>query len=874
MLSVAAVLISIGAFLLPGIKKLDNMNWLNMVTIFLGILGILFMTLQSIKAMMNADKTISTSISKDTVMNRLVNVLGILSGVVGPIIAIGTALLPAMAKLESMDVGKIIAIFAGLIVTLMVSLGAIGVMFSSSGNGIGQDWTGKTTGLSKFLDVLKMAAGVVGPILSFALALSVISDVYTTISAIPRATITKINEMINTISILMGIMMGVGLIGGISKGFATGFAIIAGGLLALAGAIWLVANAITGLHKAFNGGMEDGLDEVKETADKTGETAKTTLASTVGYASPAKEFIKIGKFCDLGFAKGMMDNRKKVALASAKLGDTATGALENNLLIASPSKVFYKDGRFIVAGLTEGVKSGKSALSDAMGDLGDTLSKSFKDSLGDLKLDASGIFGDKDPIEYIKEGLGNLDGGSLLGKMFGLDQLTPEEQALVDKYQKELDGIRENASHYGMNATTSSRASWLEEEINRITNKSALERAGDKAKSALQGLGKQFGIDIAEGASSDDVIGNLTSKIVGNGVDDPNSVLGKIGKSIKTGDWSSIGDSIGDSLINPIINKFADSAVAKGLMKLGWKFGLVSNEEYNNYLAQIGGISEQEAAVRNATISSDVSNPQAARYLATKEYEEEVNKTYGLIGKSVQLTTKELAEYGFAIDSLVKSAVSKGKTAEEIAGYVVQGFAEGWGDVKDDAGKVVDFSIEQLIALVRSKLGIASPSKVFEKIAIQTVDGAIVGTKEEAPKLQSALEDMTDDQINTMSLTMQAMDEMASGTAVYTPKIVPTVDSSSLNSSLNTVDSALRVDPAKVNSSLNVETDMNQLAQSQYAMAGAIDSLRNDILTALATGELVKVDVETHTDESNLFDFVVRQNRLKYNRTGINSMMT
>lgn len=874
MLSVAAVLISIGAFLLPGIKKLDNMNWGNMVTIFLGILGILFMTLQSVKAMMNGNKTISTSINKDTVMNRLVNALGILFGVVGPIIAIGTALLPAMAKLESMDIGKIIAIFAGLIVTLMVSLGAIGVMFSSSGNGIGQDWTGKTTGLSKFLDVLKMAAGVVGPILSFALALSVISDVYTTIAAIPRTTITKINEMIRTISILMGIMMGVGVIGGISKGFATGFIIIAGGLVALAGAIWLVANAITGLHKAFNGGMEDGLDEVKKTATKTGETATTTLASAVGYASPAKEFIKIGKFCDLGLAKGMNDNRKKVALASAKLGDTATDAIENDLGIASPSKVFYKEGRFIVAGLTQGVKSGKSALSDAMGDLGDTLSKSFKDSLGNLKLDASGIFGDKDPIEYIKEGLGNLDGGSLLGKMFGLDQLTPEEQALVDKYQEELDGIRENASHYGMNATTSSRASWLEEEINRITNKSAIERAGDKAKSALQGLGKQFGIDIAEGASSDDVIGNLTNKLVGGGVDDPNSVLGKIGRSIKTGDWSSIGDSIGDSLVNPIINKFADSAVAKGLMKLGWKFGLVSNEEYNNYLAQIGGISEQEATVRNATINSDVSNPQAARYLATKEYEEEVNKTYGLIGKSVKLSMKELAEYSFAIDSLIKSAISQGKTSEEIAGYIIQGFTEGWGDVKDDAGKVVDFSIEQLIALVRSKLGIASPSKVFKKIAIQTVEGAVVGTKEEAPKLQSALEDMTDDQINTMSLAMQAMDEMASGTAVYTPRIVPTVDSASLNASLNTVDSALRVDPAKVNSSLNVETDTNQLAQSQYAMAGAIDNLRNDILTALATGELVKVDVETHTDESNLFDFVVRQNRLKYNRTGINSMLT
>ena len=266
---------------------------------------------------------------------------------------------------------------------------------------------------------------------------------------------------------------------------------------------------------------------------------------------------------------------------------------------------------------------------------------------------------------------------------------------------------------------------------------------------------------------------------------------------------------------------------------------------------------------------------------ATMDYSSQREKLAELIQEdtdkamSLVKSTNLGGVYTSKVKGLVKDAIYNTTwSMDYIARAINDGFEAGWHTESGMVGDQLVSGIDWLIYKVKKQLGIASPSKVFEKIAIQTVDGAIVGTKEEAPKLQSALEDMTDDQINTMSLAMQAMDEMASGTAVYTPKIVPTVDSASLNTSLNTVDSALRVDPAKVNSSLNVETDMNQLAQSQYAMAGAIDSLRNDILTALATGELVKVDVETHTDESNLFDFVVRQNRLKYNRTGINSMMT
>lgn len=856
-----------------------------------GMIGILFAAfIVLIKVTSPSITNIKPSITK---ISDMLPMLASLIGIVLTILSIGGVLLPAITKLQKMDINKIRTIFIGIIAMLMISLGTIAVMMSGSSNGIARNWDGTLKGLNKFLDILKIAVAVVAPILAFAHALETIATVYTAISAIPRTTIIKINEMIRTISILMGIMMGVGVIGGISTSFATGFLVVAVSLGILAGAIWLVANAIVGLHKAFSGGMEDGLDEVEKTATKAGKTAYNATASTVGYASPAKEFVKIGKFCDLGLAKGMNDNRKKVALASARLGDTAVDALDYNLGIASPSKVFYKEGRFIVAGLSEGMKSQKSTLEDTMGILGDSIGSSLKDSLGDLKVDISDIWGGKNPEDVITEGIKNIDAKSLVGKIFGLSDEDDEE---LQKWIAELEAINKAAAEGGgIDAGAARRASELKNLISERQGKSLGQRFLESTFgtsdfwSAVKGVGEKLGISLGDGASSDSVISKLTNKFVGKGVDDPKSVLGKIATAVKSGDWSSIGDSIGGTLGTAIGNAIGNTGLGKTIMKIGNKFGLVSDSEYADFLLMTGEIKEAEADVmKTIEETGNIIDAIPDRYslamsttFATMDYSSQREKLAELIQEdtdkamSLVKSTNLGGVYTSKVKGLVKDAIYNTTwSMDYIAQAINDGFEAGWHTESGMVGDKLVSGIDWLIYMVKKKLGIASPSKVFRKIAIQTVDGAVVGTKEEAPKLQSALEDMTDDQINTMSLAMQAMDEMASGTAVYTPKIVPTVDSASLNTSLNTVDSALRVDPAKVNSSLNVETDMNQLAQSQYAMAGAIDSLRNDILTALATGELVKVDVETHTDELNLFDFVVRQNRLKYNRTGINSMMT
>ena len=174
--------------------------------------------------------------------------------------------------------------------------------------------------------------------------------------------------------------------------------------------------------------------------------------------------------------------------------------------------------------------------------------------------------------------------------------------------------------------------------------------------------------------------------------------------------------------------------------------------------------------------------------------------------------------------------------------------------------------------VVEIQLGIASPSKLTEWMMKMCGLGAIIGIDESTPKITNALEDQTSEEYRAMSLGMQALDELASDTPSYTPKIVPTLDSASLGASINAIDSSLRVDPAKVNSSLNVNTNMDLIAQSQFAMANAMDKMRADILNALARGEFVKIDVETHADESAIYDSVVTINREKYNQSGINNM--
>lgn len=79
--------------------------------------------------------------------------------------------------------------------------------------------------------------------------------------------------------------------------------------------------------KGYIGGILGLLKETGLAGEAIGRTALKALEKTVKTGSPAKKFIKIGKWSALGFAKGMKDNTKTVAGFASNMGKSALNAL-------------------------------------------------------------------------------------------------------------------------------------------------------------------------------------------------------------------------------------------------------------------------------------------------------------------------------------------------------------------------------------------------------------------------------------------------------------------------------------------------------------------------------------------------------------------
>ena len=868
---VIGIITSIGLFLLPAVAELAKLDVSKVIITFIGILSVLLVCLGALAVSLTAITPIAEGVTN---VNSIAwtSILKILAGVVAPIIAIGHYLLPAVTELAKMDFGRVFSILLATLGILAANVISIVLLTAQVEYGI--------TNPAEVWNFVKIITGIIGPMIALSIAFYTLSKVLNNINTLDEDKLQQFKELFYGLLGIMGIGLAIGAVAGFLPSVATGIITVAAAIAIVIGAFSVLAKTISGLNNDLAEGIDAGFKDLNKTMEKSTETLVNTAYKVTGTNSPSKEMVKLGKYMDQGLALGITRNTKMVSRAATTLANVPVDTVETLLGIASPSKVFYKEGRFIVAGLAEGMKSQKSGIEDISASIGEAV----KSGIEGIKIEAPDIFGGKDPAEYFNEMLGKLDAGSIVGKMFGLD--TYEQQ--IEAYQIELDTINKNAAEQGgIDAGTARRASWLKNEIDRLTeeakNKSTVERAFDKifATDIIQKIGEKLGINLSSGATGQSVLDDFTNNFIGGGINDPNSIIGQIASEVMGSDWFSVGSEIGGAISDGIKR----SGIGQHIMKVGNFFGVIDDEEYYDYLNEIGEMDDLERLAKK--MKSEEAPLVDVGFMTIDDpftsEEDYKNNIMAFINNMASYLSEQMPKvmqkYGGTIRDLLKYAVTQdlkrddiSLTDAQIVQAIMNGFTKQWHIGEEEIDGVVYSGINRLVMKVKKQLGIASPSKVAAGIMENVIDGAIVGEEENAPKLQSALEDMTDDQINTMSLAMQAMDEMASGTAVYTPKIVPTVDSASLNTSLNTVDSALRVDPAKVNSSLNVETDMNQLAQSQYAMAGAIDNLRNDILTMLSKGEFVKIDVETHTDDSAIYDSVVTINREKYNQTGINNM--
>lgn len=865
------IISSIGLFLLPAVAELSKMDIGKVIVIFIGIITLILVNIKALVKSISTQSIVSSGIRGISNIGWT-EVLKVLVGVVLPLIAIGNYLLPAVAKLANENFGKAFGILLLVIGLLAINMFAMKSLMTTIKYSV--------VNPAEILNIVKMFVGLIAPILTFAYAFNKIADAFDKMKDISEEKINSIKSILLLIAAIAGVGVLIGALAGAFPNIATGIITVAAAISLMVIAFAKLSEAISGFNNDIATGINDGFKNLNDTVIKGTDQIVGTINKGFGVNSPSKEMEKTGKYLDQGLAKGIKSNMNPVKRAITTLAGTTTGTFDDLLGIASPSKVFYKDGRFIVAGLVNGLNSQKSSVEDVSAAIGDAV----KSGIEGIKIDTPDIFGGKDPIEYIKGAFGDLDAGSLLGKALGLDN-GEDIEAQIKTYQDELDLINKNAAEQGgIDAGTARRASWLTTQIENLTkdlnvqqSKSNVEKFFDKVfdSDIVQKIGEKFGIDFSSGASGQSVLRDLKNNFIGGGINDPDSILGGIVKDIKESDWWSVGTSIGGKIADGV----KKSGIGKTIMKVGNMFGAVTDKEYAQYLAEIGETGEAITTVMKSqgltfsNLAGNVLMPGAntMEIIAyQKNIEATVEETKDLIGTDYMNMYSD-----WFSDEWLQMLAMLGFSSRTIAEEINNGFLSGWHTGSEEIDGYVYTGIGRLIKKVEKQLGIASPSKVFKWIAEMCGEGSVLGIEESTPKITDALADQTSEEYRTMSLGMQALDQLVeSGTAAYTPQIVPTLDTSELGSSIDAVNSAFRIDPSRVDASLSYDADMNYIAQSQYAMAGAIDNLRNDILTALASGELVKVDVETHTDESNLFDFVVRQNRLKYNRTGINSMLT
>lgn len=500
MAGLVGTLIAIGAFIIPGIKKLETMDFDKLIVSFVGMLTLILAPAAAI---------------------RLMSTVSIATGGVAKWGAWAQAMLSVVIP----------------IATITASIYFITEQLSKLA-GISD------TTIAEFNKMILIIGGI-------AALISILSMVGGAIPAI-NAGIAGVALALGGMVALIGLGIylagqGIALIRGFDELVSTGESIDPSRLTRNMNRV--SADAMQGMAD----GVLDNEDVVLDAYSKVGEDAKDATRKELKERSPSKEFEKIGKFCDQGLANGINRNTKDVIRASSNLANLTESVFEDDLEIASPSKVFYKNGRFIVAGLQDGITSQKSSLSDTMSNLGETLSKSIEDGFSGLDID---IFGGKTMKDFIHEFTGGEDAGTIIGKMLGLDTPSETDAALIEKYQNELAELNKANPNGPSSPFVAQRMDWLKAQIDALSNKSLGTKIGDKisgllssdtVKNLISDAAKALGIEVTDSMTSETVLDHLGEKILGKEGD--RTVVGTIVDKVSSGDWVGVGESIGSGII-------------------------------------------------------------------------------------------------------------------------------------------------------------------------------------------------------------------------------------------------------------------------------------------------------------------------------------
>lgn len=699
------------------------------------------------------------------------------------------------------------------------------------------------------------------------------------------------------------------------------------GVLALLSlTLMLVSKAIMMFKEALGIGVET------KTLEKAGTKSGGLFATRFNRAfakkekinSPSKVFKQYGKFIDQGLSKGITENMNIVYNASEELGNETNDAFCDALGIASPSKVFYENGRFVVRGFINGASSQNDKLNALGNTIGDSVVNGITDSFANMDLSSQfDLWGGRDPEEVISEGIDGL-GDSLIGglwdKIMGNDSYRYDTEwrkvtnENIAEWNAWLEGKeREKAAlEKQIGGKESDAYKALEDEIsNARASGKFRQRVAVKTNSGIKGVitGALSGL-IGDGTISDK-LGELWNWVTDkfqsffgtNG--EGSKVLGETAQEVvKKIDTAINGESAtGDGTTNGLISnagkviekKFgsieslgarAGNALVRGVISaLGPIGSAIENALAGTFIGNLLGISKTGEITEDSKKVLDVFENKMNTELANTVFALKpdmssswYNSMLSEANKKGLLSIDASGIYSISEKGL-KDAAFAGflTTFEEIGSNDGEGYTDSFlKTFKNGTTKILE-TYDQYVAEFTGPehSNQNSPSKLWGSFGKYDAEGYELGfTSQFDQTTKSVLNNIDDMYIKSkesLGVMTQAIDD-----ETIQPRITPVFDGVNIQNGITGINSAFdSMSPAIEATMESFGRDMPNYDDKFDILAASIagtNSMLDSLMTMLAEGDIVTVNVNAEENPDNLYNLIVNTNRQNFKRTGRNQL--
>lgn len=703
-----------------------------------------------------------------------------------------------------------------------------------------------------------------------------------------------INEVVKDIWIMMGslgilvtLLGALALVPGLGTGMITGagaLAIVAVGLVAVAGAIWILAAAFEKLKSVFS---------------KSGEESVNAYTKAVNEASSTSE--EKGLNIAKGLAKGLSKGTATVRDSTKQmLNDGVLNPITTIMDIHSPSKKTFGLGNFIGIGMANGIAQSVAEVTNSVNDMGengilkplteykDKAAKTFSDigswfknagstikTWWDENKDKSvteigGELGDK-----LKEKFGNWKDNtfaSIREGIFGIGDA-------FDFAGESGNSFDDMLTEYGLSADGASGAT---KEFEKVLEDLGggfddISSSAEKTKSVFETLKDTISgqMDIFSGfskgqeISADQMLDNMKSQIFGIS-EWANNLSVLAARGLNEGMLKQLGDEGPQS--------YAKVAA----------FMQMTDEQ----LAEANSMFAMSLKLPGSTALQVESSYTYAGELAAKGFSNALDRYWGLmdpenlsamtlegiqagIDANQPFVEKRMKQLSEATKKAASSNLSK-SDGKEIGENFIKGLKEGLGSA--EARKELEDSTTSLAKFVNNRFKmveqIHSPSRVWKGYGEYLVEG-LSGGLGETGSVESSISNITSIINDAISNAIAKIQAYLNGDMTLSPVITPVMDLSNIQNGANIINgltgsSNIRVAANGFNNRMN--------NNDPFAMDRALDRIAarysNDIVAAIQANNIpVNVNVALEGDASSVFKMVRSENSRFIRANGYNALV-